>query len=139
LPRTLHLTIFGLVAVMAVSVSACGGDSDEPTTGQGASTVTGDADAPAPTRAFGGLRTALEAQGLDVEELPKASLDGAEDGVSISGDRAGSARLFATEADAKAYADEVAMQRDKATVVGTVVFQATTQDDAEFFADADEG
>ena len=121
------LTILGLVAVMAVCFSACG-DDDDP--------ATGEAGAPPATRAFGGLREALEAQGLVVAELPKSQLDGAEEGVDISGDKAGSARLFSTEAAAKTYADRASEQGDATTVVGTVVFQSTTQEDAQFFADA---
>jgi hypothetical protein len=76
------------------------------------------------------------AQGLEADPLPKASLNGAESGVGITGDKQGSARLFATQAEAKDYAAGVANEGDKTTVVGTVVFQADTQDDADFFADA---
>ena len=47
--------------------------------------------------------------------------------------------LSATEAEAKKYADEVAKEGDKTTIVGTVVLQAPTQDNADFFADAYEG
>jgi hypothetical protein len=133
------LTIFGLVAVMAVCFSACGDDDDPSASGQEESPATGEAEAPPATRAFGRLREALEAQGLVVNELPKSSLDGAEEGVDISGDKAGTARLFSTEADAKAYADRASEQGDATTVVGTVVFQSTTQEDAQFFADAYEG
>ena len=125
------LTIFGLVVVLAVCISACGDDEETPATGEAA--------APPATRAFGGLRQALEAQGLVVDELPKSSLDGAEEGVDISGDKAGSGRLFSTEADAKAYAHQASEQGDATVVVGTVVFQSTTQEDAQFFADAYEG
>ena len=78
----------------------------------------------------------MEPQGLEVDPLPKASLNGAESGVGITGDKQGSARLFATQAEAKDYAAEVANEGDKTTVVGTLVFQADTQDDADFFADA---
>ncbi len=132
------LTIFGLVAVMAVCFSACGDDDDPSASGQEESPATGEAEAP-PARAFGGLREALEAQGLVVNDLPQSSLDGAEEGVDISGDKAGTARLFSTEADAKAYADRASEQGDATTVVGTVVLQSTTQEDAQFFADAYEG
>ena len=97
------------------------------------SPATGEAEAPPATRAFGGLRQALEAQGLVVSELPKSSLHGAEEGVDISGAKAGSARLFSTEADAKAYADRASEQGDATIVVGTAVFQSTTKEDAQFF------
>ena len=124
--------VLSLVAVLAMSVGACGDDDDEAATGADAS---GDTAAP-PHRAFGNLETALEPQGLDVEPLPEASLNGAESGVAITGAKQGSGRLFATQAEAKNYAAEVAKEGDKTTVVGTVVFQADSQDDADFFADA---
>jgi hypothetical protein len=131
------LTILGLAAALAVALIGCGGDDDG--TGAEGSAGTGEAVAPPPGRAFGDLATALEAQGLVVTDLPKASLNGAEAGVDISGSRRGSARSFATEGEANDYADEVAKNGDKTTIVGTVVFQASTQDDADFFADAYEG
>ena len=130
--------ILGLLAVMAGSFGACGDDDDDSTTGRNDSAARG-AEAPAASQAFGGLRQALEAQGLVVTELPKASLDGAEDGVKITGDKSGSARLYSTKADAKAYADKVGVQGEKTVVVGTVVFQSTSEADAQFFADAYEG
>jgi hypothetical protein len=126
-----RLLIFGLVAVMALCVSACG-DDDDPS-------ATGAAEAPPATRAFDGLREALEAQGLVVSEMPRSSLDGAEEGVEISGDKAGSARLFSTEAEAKAYANRASEKGDATTVVGTVVLQSTTREDTQFFTDAYEG
>lgn len=58
--------------------------------------------------------------------------------MAITGERQGSARSFATPAKAQDYADEVATSGDKTTVVGTVVFQAASQDDADFYADAHE-
>ena len=134
-----RLLIFGLVAVMALCFSACGDDDDPSASGQDDSAATGGAEAPPATRAFGGLRQALEAQGLVVSELPKSSLDGAEEGVEISGDKAGSARLFTTEGQAKAYAARASKQGDATTVVGTVVFQSTTGANTQFFADAYEG
>ncbi len=134
-----RLLIFGLVAVMALCFSACGDDDDPSASGQDDGTATGEAEAPPATRAFGGLRQALEAQGLVVSELPKSSLEGAEEGVEISGDKAGSARLFSTEAQAKAYAGRASKQGDATTVVGTVVFQSTTRANTQFFADAYEG
>ena len=127
------IIVLGLVAVLAMSVGACGDDDDEPTAGADTS---GAADAPPPDRAFQNFEAAVAAQGLEADPLPKASLNGAESGVGITGAKQGSARLFATEADAKDYAAEVAKEGDKTTVVGTVVFQADTQEDADFFADA---
>jgi hypothetical protein len=132
--RARHVTVLALVAAMSAPAVACG-DDDESTTGD----ATGEAVAPAPDRVFGGVTTALEAQGLVVTQLPKASLNGAQAGIDISGDRSGAARSFATEAEADAYADEAAKNGDKTTIVGTVVFQAATQDDADFFAAAYEG
>jgi hypothetical protein len=135
--RTGHLVVLAVVAITATSLIACGDDDDESTTG--ADGAAGQAAAPPPERAFRGLSAALEAQGLDVEQLPKTSLNGAEVGVDISGDKSGAARSFATEAEAQEYADEVAKDGDKTTIVGTVVIQAPTQADADFFADAYEG
>ncbi|MET0513532.1 MAG: hypothetical protein ABW135_17835 [Thermoleophilaceae bacterium] len=123
--RTLTL---GLVALLLISMSACG-DDDE-------SNTDGGAVAPPPARAFGDLAIALEGSGLVVTPLPRASLDGAEGGVAITGDKSGSARDFATEAEAHTYADEVAKSGEKTTIVKTVVFQAASEEDADFFADA---
>jgi hypothetical protein len=139
LKQARHFMILGLVAALALAVIACGDDDDETTTGAKGGGATGGAIAPPPGRAFGDLATALEAQGLVVTELPKASLNGAEAGVDISGSKRGSARSFATEGEAKDYADEVAKNGDKTTIVGTVVFQSASQDDADFCADAYEG
>jgi hypothetical protein len=127
------IVVLGLFAVLAMSVGACGDGDEEPATGADAS---GDPGAPAVDRAFRNFETAVAAQGLETDPLPKASLNGAESGVGITGDKQGSARLFATQAEAKDYAAGVANEGDKTTVVGTVVFQADTQDDADFFADA---
>jgi hypothetical protein len=127
------IVVLGLVAVLAMSVGACGDDDDEAAAGADAS---GDTGAPPPDRAFRNLETALAAQDLEVDPLPKASLNGAESGVGITGDKQGSGRLFATQAEARNYAAEVAKEGDKTTVVQTVVFQADSQDDADFFADA---
>jgi hypothetical protein len=126
-----------VIAIMAMSLIACGDDDDESTTDAGG--AGGDAVAPPPSRAFRDLSTALEAQGLDVEQVPRTSLNGAEAGIDISGDKSGAARSFATEAEAREYADEVAKDGDKTTIVGAVVFRSPTQDDADFFADAYEG
>jgi hypothetical protein len=125
--------VLGLVAVLAMSVGACGDGDDEPAAGADAS---GDPGAPPPDRAFQNFEAAVAAQGLEADPLPKASLNGAESGVGITGDKQGSGRLFATQAEARNYAAEVAKEGDKTTVVNTVVFQADTQDDADFFADA---
>jgi hypothetical protein len=127
------IIVLGMVAVLAMSVGACGDGDDEPAAGTDTS---GDAGAPPPDLAFRNFETAVAAQGLEADPLPKASLNGAESGVGITGDKQGSARLFATQADARDYAAEVAKDGDKTTVVGTVVFQADSQDDADFFADA---
>jgi hypothetical protein len=135
--RTGHVIVLGVIAIMAMSLIACGDDDDESTTDAGG--AGGDAVAPPPSRAFRDLSTALEAQGLDVEQVPKTSLNGAEAGIDISGDKSGAARSFATEAEAREYADEVAKDGDKTTIVGAVVFRSPTQDDADFFADAYEG
>jgi hypothetical protein len=125
--------VLGLVALLAMSVGACGDDDDEAAAGADAG---GDTGAPPPDRAFPNLKTALAVQGLEVDPLPKASLNGAESGVVITGDKQSSGRLFATQADARNYAAEVAKEGDKTTVVRTVVFEADSQDDADFFADA---
>ena len=127
------IVVLGLFAVLAMSVGACGDGDDEPSAGADAS---GDPGAPATDRAFRNFETAVAAQGLEADPLPKASLNGAVSGVGITGDKQGSARLFATQAKAKDYAAEVANEGDKTTIVGTVVFQADTQADADFFADA---
>ena len=132
--RTGHLVVLAVVAITATSLIACGDDDEESTTGAG-----GEAVAPPPGRAFRDLSVALEAQGLVVARLPKTSLNGAEVGVEISGDKSGAARSFATGAEAQEYADEVAKDGDKTAIVGTVVLQARTRDDADFFADAYEG
>jgi hypothetical protein len=136
LNRQRLVIILGLVALMATSVTACGSDDDEPTT---ASDAGGEAVAPPPATAFKGLTTALEGQGLVVTPLPRSSLQGAEAGVDIKGDKSGSARSFPSESKARNYADGVTADGDKVTIVGTVVFQAGTQADADFFAQAYEG
>jgi hypothetical protein len=125
-----------LIAAASTGVGACGDDDDD----SASSGDTAPAEAPAPTRAFGGLSTALEPQGYDVEQLPRQELGGAEDGVSITGSKSGTGHEFTTEEKAKDYAAEVKEGGSgKTTTVGTVVFQASTQDDADFFADAYEG
>ena len=132
--RPLNLIIIlGLIAALAMSVGACGDDDDDATAGAEAS---GETAAQPPEDPFRNLATALEAQSIEVTPLPKASLNGAAAGVGITGAKQGSARLFATQAKAHDYADEVAKNGNKTTVVGMLVFQAASQDDADFFADA---
>ena len=132
-----HVMVLGLMAITAMSPIACGDDDDETATGtEGAA---GEAVAPPPDRAFRGLSTALEPEGLEVARLAGAFLNGAQAGVRISGDRQGEARSFASETEAQEYSDEVENDGDKTVIVGTVVIQAPTQDDADFIADAYEG
>ena len=126
------MIVLGLAAVLATSVGACGDDDNEPA----ATDTSGEPGALPPDRAFRNFETAVAAQGLEADPLPKASLNGAESGVGITGAKQGSARAFATQEEAKDYAAEVAKEGDKTTIVGTVVFQADTQADADFFADA---
>jgi hypothetical protein len=130
--RPLNLIIIlGLIAAMAMSVGACGGDDD--TTGAEAG---GETAAAPPEDAFRGLATTLGDESIEVTALPEASLDGAESGVAITGAKQGSARLFATKAEAQDYADKVTKNGTKTTVLGALVFQASSQADADFFADA---
>ena len=133
-----RLIVLGLIAAVAICVSGCGGDDDSDAA-SGTDTA-GAADAPAPSNAFGGMSAGLEAQGLVVAQLPKESRHGAEDGVKITGSKSGTGLLFSSEKQAQAYADDVASSGGgKTKVVGTVVFVAPTQADADFFADAYEG
>ena len=129
---TRHLMVLCLAAAVALCVIGCGDDDDN---GGEEDSATVEAVAPPPESAFNDLEAALEAQGLTVTQLPKASLDGAETGVDISGSQTGSGRSFANSAKATGYADEVAADGDKTKVVGTVVFQAPTQDDLDFIVD----
>ena len=129
-----HLMVLCLAAAMALAVIGCGDDDDDNGAQEGSAST--EAVAPPPESAFNDLEAALEAQGLVVSQLPKASLSGAETGVDISGSQSGSARSFASEAKANDYADEVAKEGDKSEVVGTVAFQAPTQDDLDFIVDA---
>jgi hypothetical protein len=125
-----------LIASILVAESllaACGDDEATTTSGNGGSAV------PAADTAFDDLETALESQGLTVAKLPAASLSGAETGVDINGDKAGSARLFSSSAKADAYEKQAEKTGDAATTVGTVVFQSASQEDADFFAQAYEG
>jgi hypothetical protein len=136
LKRPRYLLFLGLLAVVALCAGACGGDDDDGSTGTGSGS---EAAAPPPSTAFNDLTTALEGQGLVVAGLPQGSLDGAQAGVKISGEKQGSARSFASAAKAREYADQVGAGGDKTTIVGTVVFAAPTQKDADFFADAYKG
>ena len=132
------LIVLGLIAAFAVCVSGCGGDDDS---GGASGTDTAEvAGAPAPSKAFQGLSAGLEAQGLVVSQLPKEARHGAEDGVKITGTKSGTGLLYSSEKQAQAYADQVASSGGgKTKIVGTVVFVAPTQADADFFADAYEG
>jgi hypothetical protein len=131
-----QLVAVGLISFVVLCAGGCGGDDDS----DSGTDTSGVAVAPAPDDAFRDLETALEAQGLTVTELPKDDLHGAETGRSISGSKSGTALLFSTEDKAKAYADQVASGGDeKTTVVGTAVFQAADQEDANYFAEAYEG
>ena len=126
--------MLALIAAAALGVGACG-DDDDSDTDTGPAAV-----APSPDDAFRGFSAAVEAQGMTVSDLPADELHGAEAGRRITGDKSGTALLFKTEGEAKDYADEVAQTGDdKTTTVGTVVFVAPTQADADFFADAYEG
>jgi hypothetical protein len=127
------IIILGLIAAMAMSVGACGGDDDDAPAGAEAGGATS---APPSGDPFRGLATALGDENIQVTPLPKASLNGAEAGVGITGAKQGSARLFATQAKAQDYADEVVKNGNKTTVLGALVFQAASQDDADFYADA---
>jgi hypothetical protein len=124
----------GLIAAAVLCASACGDDDDSD------ADTSAPAVAPAPDEAFRGFSAAVEAQGLSVSDLPADELHGAEAGRRITGDKSGTALLFKTEGEAKDYADEVAQSGDdKTTTVGTVVFVASTQADADYFAEAYEG
>ena len=121
------------ILVAGSLLAACGDDEETTTSGNGGAAV------PAADTAFDGLETALESQGLTVAKLPAASLSGAETGVEISGDKAGTARLFSSSAKADAYAKQAEKSGDATATVGTVVFQSAGQGDADFFAQAYEG
>jgi hypothetical protein len=124
----------GLIAATVLCASACGDDDDSDADTSPAAV------APSPDDAFRGFSAAVEAEGLAVSDLPADELHGAEAGRRITGDKSGTALLFKTEGEAKDYADQVAQSGDdKTKTVGTVVFVAPTQADADFFADAYEG
>lgn len=129
-----QLIALGLIAAAVFAGGACG-DDDDSDANTGPAAV-----APSPDDAFRGFSAAVEAEGMTVSDLPADELHGAEAGRRITGDKSGTALLFKTEGEAKDYADEVAQSgEDKTTTVGTVVFVAPTQADADFFADAYEG
>jgi hypothetical protein len=124
----------GLIAAAVLCASACGDDDDSDADTSAAAV------APSPDEAFRGFSAAVEAEGMTVSDLPAEELHGAEAGRRITGDKSGTALLFKTEGEAKDYADKVAQSGDDKTVtVGTVLFVAPTQADADFFADAYEG
>ena len=127
-----------LIATLALCASACGGDDDDDAGGSG---DTGEAAAaPEASTAFDNLSAALEGQGLTVARVQGQALNGAESGVKVTGSKTGTGLLFSTQGKAEAYAEEVAKGgSDKTKTVGTVVFVAPTQDDANFFAFAYEG
>jgi hypothetical protein len=125
-----------MIATLALGASACGGDDDDDAGGGD----TEAAAAPDASTAFDNLSAALEGQGLTVVRLRGEALKGAESGVKVTGDKTGTGLRFSTQAKADAYADEVTKSgSDKTKTVGTVVFAAPTQDDANFFAFAYEG
>jgi hypothetical protein len=128
-----------VIAALSLSAGACGGDDDSSSsstsTGEGGGAV-----APSKANAFGGFRAAVEAQGMTVTALPKDQLSGAESGVKITGSKSGTGLLFASETKAKNYSTFVSKSGSAKTApVGTVVFTADTQADADFFASAYEG
>ena len=121
------------LVVCAFLAAGCGDDDETTTSGDAGAAV------PAADTAFDGLKAALEGEGLAVANLPAASLNGAETGVAITGDKTGSARLFSSSAKAEAYAKQAEESGDAATTVGTVVVQSDSQEDTDFFAEAYEG
>jgi hypothetical protein len=135
LDRRHRIVALGLIAALTICLGACGGDDDSD-----AADTAGAAAVPAPKDAFGDLAGALEGQGLVVSSMPGDALHGAVVGVRITGHKSGTALLFSTEEKAKARSDVVDKAGDDSTtVVGTAVFQAPTQADVNFFADAYEG
>ena len=137
-PTRLSLVVVAVIATLSVFGGACGGDDDSsssPTTDEGGAAV-----APSPANAFGDFRAAVEAQGMTVSTLPADKLSGAESGVKITGSKSGTGLLFGTQAKAKNYSEFVSKSGSaKTATVGTVVFTADTQADADFFASAYEG
>jgi hypothetical protein len=139
MPSRLSLIVVAVIATLSLFLGACGDDDDS----SSSSTATGEgggAVAPSPANAFGNFRAAIEAQGMTVASVPRDQLSGAESGVKITGDKSGTGLLFESQAKAKNYSDSVSKSGTAKTVtVGTVVFTADTQADAEFFASAYEG
>jgi hypothetical protein len=138
MPARRGLIVVAVIATLSVATGACGGDDDS----SSSSTTTGDgaAVAPSPTNAFRDFRAAVEAQGMTVTSLPKDQLSGAESGVKITGSKSGMGLLFGAQAEAKNYSKFVSKSGTaKTAMVGTVVFTADTQADADFFASAYEG
>ena len=122
-----QMIALGLIAAAVVCASGCGDDDES------------DADTSAVDVAvlFVGTSSAVEAEGLVVSDLPADELHGAEAGRRITGSKSGTALLFKAGGEATDYADKVAQSGDdKTATVGTAVFVAPTQDDADFFADA---
>jgi len=138
MPIRINAALVAVIAALSLSAGACGGDDDDSsssTSGDGGAAV-----APSPTDAFRNLRPALEGQGMTVTTLPKDKLAGAESGIKITGAKSGTGLLFASKAKASDYSEFVSKSGSaKTTTVGTVVFTADTQADADFFADAYEG
>ena len=129
------MVALGLIAAALLCAGGCGDDDDDSDADTSAPAV-----APSPDDAFRDFSAAVEAEGLVVTNLPADELEGAEAGRKVTGDKSGTALLFKTAGEAKDYADKVAQGGDmKTTTVGTVVFTAATQADADFFADAYEG
>jgi hypothetical protein len=135
----MRVVVVVLVAALSLSVWGCGGDDDS----SSSPSTAGDGDAavaPSPTDAFRDFRAAVEAQGMTVTALPPDQLHGAESGVKVTGSKSGTGLLFPSQSKAKSYADLVsASGTAKTSTVGTVVFTADSQADADFFADAYEG
>jgi hypothetical protein len=137
MPTRRGLIAVAVIATLSVAAGACGGDDDS-----SSSSETGEdaAVAPSPTNAFRDFRAAMEAQGMTVASLPEDQLQGAESGVKITGSKSGTGLLFGSQTKADNYAKFVSKSgAAKTTVVGTVVFTADTQADADFFASAYEG
>ena len=138
MPPRRSLIVVAVIAALSVSAGACGGDDDSSSSSTGGG---GGAVAPSRANAFNDFRAAMEAQGMTVASLPADKLSaGAESGVKITGSKSGTGLLFGTQAKADDYAKFVSNSgAAKTTTVGTVVFTADTQADADFFASAYEG
>jgi hypothetical protein len=135
MPTRLSLVVVALIGTLSLSAGACGGDDDSSSS---TTNDSGGAVAPSPANAFGDFRAAVEAQGMTVATLPADKLSGAESGVKITGSKSGTGLLFGSQAKAKKYSTSTSGTA-KTAVVGTVVFTADTQADADFFANAYEG